>query len=132
MSSIVSDKLDSMFDMQEATQKMLGYSIDAMTAEERTAYIKEYALHMEHEMHEMLQELPYFKKWKKYAIDNDTCDDMLEKAQQEWADVTHFFLNISLALGFTPCMLLDMYATKNKTNHNRQKDTDNYKPCTGG
>lgn len=125
------DRLEEMFAKQSNLQKALGYDLQSMSTEERVAYIKEYALHLEHEIHEMLQELPFFKAWKHYP-DNDTTKlNMIKAAQQEWADVTHFFLNVSLALGFDAEYLMWLFLDKNAINHTRQQDTA-YKKCVGG
>lgn len=124
------DNLEMLFKYQENLQKELGYNLDEMTIEERVAYIKEYVLHMEHEAHEMLQELPYFKAWKKYPTEPIQQAQLLEVARKEWADVVHFFLNVSLALGFTPEQLVYTFIDKNMLNRNRQQDPA-FKKCTG-
>ena len=122
------DRLDEMFNKQEELQQALGYIFEYMNTEERVDYIKEYSLHLEHELHEMLQELPFFKSWKVYPEDEQTTADKFRAAQQEWADVTHFFLNVSLALGFNAEYLMWLFLDKNAINHNRQQKAD-YKRC---
>jgi dimeric dUTPase (all-alpha-NTP-PPase superfamily) len=121
------DCLYEMFKQQQELQERLGYDLSSLTMEERVSYIKEYTMHMDHEVHEMLQELPFFKPWKKYEDADHT--QMLSQARMEWIDVTHFFLNVSLALGFTPYELFLMYNAKNQVNHERQDNTEEYKPC---
>ena len=125
------DRLDEMFNKQEELQQALGYVFKHMTAEERVEYIKEYSLHLEHELHEMLQELPFFKSWKVYPENDQAIADKFRAAQQEWADVTHFFLNVSLALGFDAEYLTWLFLDKNAINHRRQHDVG-YKKCIGG
>lgn len=126
------DKLEFLLQQQAYLQMKMGYWFDAMTEEQRTAYIKEYAMHLEHEMHEMLQELPYFKPWKKYDTAAPIVEANLKAAREEWADVLHHFLNITLALGMNADDLCKLYEDKQKVNYARQADTANYKPCVGG
>lgn len=117
------DKLEQLMSMQEELQNKLGYDISGMPVAERTAYIKEYTLHTEHELHEMLAELPFFKPWKQYS------DISYDTARKEFVDALHFFINVALALGFSADELLELYMDKNKENYTRQEDTENYKPC---
>lgn len=122
------DKLDKIFTRQLKLQKALGYSFDTMTLEERAAYIREYTLHMEHEMHEMLQELPFFKSWKRYETDDMSMAFAYDKAREEFVDALHFFLNVAMALGFTSDELAEGFINKNNTNKQRQLQPE-YKKC---
>lgn len=121
------DKLDRLFAMQAAFQHELGYSIADLGKKERSAFIIEYAVHTEHELHEMLQELPYFKSWKKYDVAD--YEASIGKARGEFVDVLHFFLNVAMALGFTPDTLYRAFLDKHDINHARQRDTAHYKKC---
>ena len=80
----------------------------------------------------MLQELPHFKPWKKYDTSAAAVEANLKAAREEWADVLHHFLNITLALGMSADDLCDLYSKKQKINYDRQADKANYKPCVGG
>lgn len=122
------DKLDTLMHMQSALQDRLGYDLNGMGMRERTQYIKEYMLHAEHELHEMVQELPYFKPWKQSPSTHKEMQRMVDKAKEEYIDVLHFMLNIALALGFTADELYDGYIDKNMLNHRRQEQ-DGYKRC---
>ena len=117
------DKLDELFRKQEELQNKLGYDFSTMTDQQRSAYIIEYSQHLDHEMHEMLQELPFFKSWKKYP------EYDLEEAKQEFADALHFFLNVAMGLGFTADSLFFAFLGKNIINHVRQENTTEYKKC---
>jgi hypothetical protein len=123
------DRLSGLIEQQRSLQQALGYDILAMTTEQRVEYIKEYAQHLDGEMFEMMRELPYFKSWKKYSESEEAQAWMLAKARSEWVDVLHFFLNITIALGFTPEELYVMFFMKNHVNYERQEDTANYKKC---
>lgn len=121
------DMLCQIFNKQKELQESLGYNFDAMTDEELAAYVKEYAMHCDHELHEMLQEIPFFKPWKKYDTTSNSA--MWYAARAEFVDALHFFLNVAIGLGFTPEMLCAMYSEKHAINHTRQENTDEYKRC---
>jgi len=123
------DMLEELFKKQEALQKRLGYDFSKMPDKQRAEYVKEYAQHTDHEMHEMLAEIPFFKSWKKYSTSPTVTDTQWFKARLEFVDALHFMINCALALGFTPEELLKLYIGKNNENHIRQNDTSNYKPC---
>lgn len=123
------DKLQELLKTQGDFQVALGYKVSDMTSEERTAYIKEYILHFEDEAHEMLRELPHFKPWKKYSTNEEEVNQRLAAARLEWIDALHFFLNVTIALGFSAEELFRMYCDKHNINHERQEDADNYKKC---
>ena len=122
------DKLTEIFEKQGDLQAALGYTFDEMTDEERAGYIKEYALHTEHELHEMLAELPFFKAWKKYPKEGFR-EPMWNNSREEFVDALHFFVNMALALGFTATSLSEAYCKKNAINYDRQADTEQYKMC---
>lgn len=126
------DMLRDMLETQKHFQNDLGYDFDKMSFEKRVEYIFEYSRHLEHEIHEMMQELPYFKSWKQYTGNTGELVAMFRKAQAEWADVMHFFLNVTLALGLNANDLYVDYMQKHSTNHDRQKNTEIYKKCVDG
>lgn len=115
------DKLTEMLDTQARFQHRLDSGFFGMSVKERTAFIKEHSIHLNQEINEMLYELPFFKPWKDYS-DMSVDDTMaaLAKAKMECIDAWHFFMNIILALGFTPDEFYTMYMAKNKENHRRQ------------
>lgn len=121
------DKLEDVFCYQKELQVILGYNFEEMSLKEIVAYIKEYSIHMTQELHEMLYELPHFKPWKTY--NPQEYQDRFEAARKEWIDVMHFFLNISIALGYTANDLYAEYLLKFYENNKRQNKLDEYKPC---
>lgn len=124
------DMLVDLFQQQRQLQWDLGYRINNMSLQERAAYIKEYTLHTDHEMHEMLQELPYFKSWKQYPDENsEVMQFAYARAREEMIDALHFFLNVCIGLGFNAKELHDMYMNKHRENYVRQQDTKHYKKC---
>ena len=115
------EKLDHMMDMQRTFQERLGADFSSMTVRDRVAFIKEHSIHLSQEINEMLYELPYFKPWKDYTDVTEADEGFaILKARMECIDAWHFFMNIMLALGFTPESFYDMYIAKNKENHRRQ------------
>lgn len=116
-------KLQQMLNLQNKLQQRLGHDIPNMSLKERTSFIKEFSIHSNQEMNEMLYELPYFKPWKNY--DNLTPKDVetsLQLAREEFIDKLHFDLNIALALGMDEDMIHKMYCEKNNINHKRQDE----------
>ena len=126
------DKLDMLFKKQYDLQVQgMHYDFANMTTEQRAAYVKEYTMHCEHELHEALQEIPFFKPWKRYDKDDESEKNtvMWAKARKEFVDALHFFLCVAIGLGFTSDELYAMYCDKNAVNYERQKDQATYKPC---
>lgn len=126
------DNLTNMFRMQRTFQEELGYDFNHMSNEELVAYIKEYMLHCEHELHEVVQELPFFKPWKDYSqLAPHELREMFRKAEDEYVDVLHFFMNIGIALGFTGQTLFERFCAKHEINYDRQLE-EGYKKCVEG
>lgn len=123
------DKLTEMLTAQLELQQRLGFDFEAMTTEEKTAYIKEYSGFVGDELYEMQRELPYYKPWRKYSNDRELVAVQYDKARKEFADAIHFVLNIALALGLSADDIYKLYCDKNAINHQRQENTTEYKPC---
>lgn len=117
-------RLGQIFEKQDNLQKTIGYDFFMMTDDQRAAYIKEYWLHADHEAHEMLAELPYFKPWSKKSnnMSPEQRKEAFDKAKEEFVDVFHFVINIALALRISPQELFAAYVLKNDVNHDRQKE----------
>ena len=122
------DALQEILDRQLVAQEKHGYHFERMNHIVLTEYIKEYALHTQVELGEMLMELPYFKPWKVYPERYIDHIDMYDRARKEFIDAFHFMINIALALGFNSDMLLQMFIDKNDINRCRQTQPQ-YKPC---
>lgn len=116
-------KLQEMLNKQRALQDRLKYDIDGMDAKERTAFIKEFSIHLNQEINEMLYELAYFKPWKDYenltVHQHEFC---ISQAREEFIDAFHFMLNIALALGLDEDEMFKQYCDKNSINHKRQDE----------
>ena len=112
-----------MMDKQLELQERLGYDIDGMDTEDRADYIKEFSIHLTQELHELLYEIPFFKKWKNYSnMTEEEINTSWAAAKKEYIDMLHFMLNIGLALGLSAKEIHDMYMDKNKENHERQDE----------
>lgn len=91
--------------------------------EARVQYIKEHSIHLNQEINEMLYELPYFKPWKDYTSMGPEAQEIaFQKARCEMIDAWHFFMNIMLALGFSPEEFVAMYFDKHAENLQRQEE----------
>lgn len=113
--------LDTMLQMQRKFQERLGADFESMSTQDRVAFIKEYSIHLNQEINEMLYELPYFKPWKDYSGLTKADEQMMfEKAKMELIDAWHFFMNMMLGLGMTADEMYTMYIAKNRENHRRQ------------
>ncbi len=115
--------LQEMMDKQLELQERLGYDIDGMDTEDRADYIKEFSIHLTQELHELLYEIPFFKKWKNYSnMTEEEINTSWAAAKKEYIDMLHFMLNIGLALSLSAEEMHDMYMDKNKENHERQDE----------
>ena len=115
--------LQEMMDKQLELQERLGYDIDGMDTEDRADYIKEFSIHLTQELHELLYEIPFFKKWKDYSnMTEEEINTSWAAAKKEYIDMLHFMLNIGLALSLSAEEMHDMYMDKNKENHERQDE----------
>lgn len=113
-------RAQQIFQERVGTPKSIINPIGIRDMQQRTQYIKHHAQYVDQELHEMLRELPYFKEWKHYILNSSETIEQLEKAQVEYIDALHFFINIGLALGLTPERITEIYARKNIGNHVRQ------------
>lgn len=121
------DSLADMLRTQEAFQVRLDPMFHNKSTEERVQFIKEHSIHLNQEINEMLYELPFFKPWKDYSnMSKEEQEAALDKARMEMIDAWHFFMNISIALGFTAETFYDIYMCKISENHKRQDEGYTY------
>lgn len=115
--------LQVMFDKQRAFQTSLGTNLDNLSIQERVAYIKEHSIHLSQEINESLYELPFFKPWKDYTgMTVGEQELAMDKARKELIDAWHFFMNMALAMGFSPLSFYLEYMSKHKENYKRQEE----------
>jgi len=107
------DKLNEIFDMQDALNKRIGVNTDNMSQEEKTKWVLNYTRAMQQEMAELIDSVPW-KWWAKYQEFDE------QNAKVEVIDLFHFLISMAQVLGMTPEDVYEAYAKKNKVNHNRQ------------
>ena len=121
------DSLVEMFYTQADFQERLDPHFYSMSTEERVQFIKEHSIHLSQEINEMLYELPFFKPWKDYSsMSKEEQEAALERARMEMIDAWHFFMNMCIALDFTPNDFYNMYLSKMSENHKRQDEGYTY------
>lgn len=108
-------------------QRAFQHSVDARCESddkaERAQFIMDHVNYMNNEVAEMLQELPYFKKWKDYSkMTNEEMQEAYAKVKKEFVDIWHFVINIAIAIDLSPEELVTMYLKKNKENILRQTE----------
>jgi len=84
------------------------------TLTERIEAIKGNVLALEHELHELIDEM----SWKDWTVGPPFINR--DAAVKEGVDALHFLVNIFLHLDVTPAELLELYTAKNAVNHRRQ------------
>lgn len=115
--------LNSMMNKQEELQNRLGTDFDALTPEERAAFMRNHFVYLDQELQEALYEVPHFKLWKDYSkMSEEEHKEAWDKVKMELIDAFHFFMNMLLCAGMTAEELFVMYMQKNAENHRRQDD----------
>ena len=107
------DKLDEIFDLQNALNKRIGVNTDAMSDEDKAEWVLKYTLAMQQEMAELVDSVPW-KWWAKYQKFDE------QNAKVEVVDLFHFLISLAQVLGMTPEDVHNAYNKKNKVNHERQ------------
>ena len=107
------DKLDEIFDLQNALNKRIGVNTDAMSDEDKAEWVLKYTLAMQQEMAELVDSVPW-KWWAKYQKFDE------QNAKVEVVDLFHFLISLAQVLGMTPEAVHNAYTKKNKVNHERQ------------
>ena len=107
------DKLDELFDLQDALNKRIGVDTDGMTQEDKTKWVLNYTRAMQQEMLELIDSVPW-KWWAKYQEFDE------QNAKVEVVDLFHFLISLAQVLGMTPEDVHAAYTKKNKVNHDRQ------------
>lgn len=107
------DKLQEIFDMQDALNKRIGVNTDGMSEEDKTKWVLNYTRAMQQEMSELIDSVPW-KWWAKYQEFDE------QNAKVEVIDLFHFLISLAQVLGMTPDDVYEAYLKKNKVNHDRQ------------
>ena len=107
------DKLDELFDLQDALNKRIGVDTDCMTQEDKTKWVLNYTRAIQQEMSELIDSVPW--KWLAKYQEFDE-----QNAKVEVVDLFHFLISLAQVLGMTPEDVHAAYTKKNKVNHDRQ------------
>ena len=108
------DKLEEIFDMQEALNARIGVNTAGMNDDEKAKWILNYSRAMQQEMAELIDSVPW-KWWAKYQEFDQ------QNARVEVVDLFHFLVSMAQVLGMSADDVYQAYLKKNKVNHNRQE-----------
>ena len=110
----MSDKLEEIFQMQQALNKRIGVETAGMTEEEKIKWVLNYLRAMQQEMAELTDSVPW-KWWAKYQKFDE------QNARVEVIDLFHFLISIAQVLGMSADDVYQAYLKKNAVNHQRQE-----------
>ena len=109
----MSDKLEEIFQMQQALNQRIGVETAGMTEEEKIKWVLNYLRAMQQEMAELTDSVPW-KWWAKYQKFDE------QNARVEVIDLFHFLISIAQVLGMSADDVYQAYLKKNAVNHQRQ------------
>jgi dimeric dUTPase (all-alpha-NTP-PPase superfamily) len=109
----MSDKLEEIFQMQQALNKRIGVETAGMSEEEKIKWVLNYLRAMQQEMAELTDSVPW-KWWAKYQKFDE------QNARVEVIDLFHFLISIAQVLGMSADDVYQAYLKKNAVNHQRQ------------
>ena len=109
----MSDKLEEIFQMQQALNKRIGVETAGMTEEEKIKWVLNYLRAMQQEMAELTDSVPW-KWWAKYQKFDE------QNARVEVVDCLHFLISMAQVLGMSADDVFAAYVKKNEVNLKRQ------------
>ena len=107
------DKLEEIFQMQEALNQRIGVQMNEFSDEDKGKWILNYTRAMQQELAELVDSVPW-KWWAKYQEFDE------QNARVEVVDLFHFLISLAQTLGMTADDVHQAYIKKNKVNHERQ------------
>lgn len=107
------DKLQEIFDMQEALNKRIGVDTRNMDESQQVQWVLNYVRAMQQEMAELTDSVPW-KWWAKYQEFDK------QNARVEVIDLFHFLISAAQVLGMSADDVYQAYLKKNAVNHQRQ------------
>ncbi len=113
----MTDKMDIMFTMQEDLQRIMPpfrLAPADLPEEDRALFIRDMVFALADELHEVLGEVG----WKPWATSRHV---NIPGVKSELIDCWHFFMNLCLAVGFTPDQIFAAYTAKHQKNVDRQE-----------
>jgi dimeric dUTPase (all-alpha-NTP-PPase superfamily) len=107
------DKLQEIFDMQEALNARIGVKTRDMDKKQQVEWVLNYVRAMQQEMAELTDSVPW-KWWAKYQEFDK------QNARVEVVDLFHFLISTAQVLGMSADDVYEAYLKKNAVNHQRQ------------
>lgn len=107
------DKLNEIFQLQEALNQRIGVKMDEFSDEDKAKWILNYTRAMQQELAELVDSVPW-KWWAKYQEFDE------QNARVEVVDLFHFLISLAQTLGMSADDVYNAYTKKNKVNHERQ------------
>jgi dimeric dUTPase (all-alpha-NTP-PPase superfamily) len=108
------DKLEHIFEMQDALNKRIGVNTDELNEDEKVTWILNYTRAMQQELAELTDSVPW-KWWARYQKFDQ------QNARVEVIDLFHFLISLAQVLGMSADDVLRAYTQKNEVNFARQK-----------
>ena len=108
------DKLEDIFQLQEALNLRIGVDTAHMTDEQRQQWVLNYCRAMSQEIAELTDSVPW-KWWAKYQKFDK------QNARVEVVDLLHFLISLAQVLEMSADDVFDAYAKKHKVNVARQE-----------
>jgi dimeric dUTPase (all-alpha-NTP-PPase superfamily) len=107
------DKLEEIFQMQDALNRRIGVNLPPASDEEKAKWILNYTRALQQETAELIDSVPW-KWWAKYQKFDE------QNAKVEVVDLFHFLVSLAQTLGMTADDVYQAYLKKNAVNHARQ------------
>ena len=108
------DKLEEIFQMQDALNRRIGVNLPPGNDEEKAKWILNYTRALQQETAELIDSVPW-KWWAKYQKFDE------QNAKVEVVDLFHFLVSLAQTLGMTADDVYQAYLKKNAVNHARQE-----------
>src|SRR5215211_8986468 len=108
------DKLEEIFQMQDALNRRIGVNLPPSTDEEKAKWILNYTRAMQQETAELIDSVPW-KWWAKYQKFDE------QNAKVEVVDLFHFLISLAQVLGMSADDVFNAYCKKNEVNFKRQE-----------
>ncbi len=108
------DRLEEIFQLQEALNLKIGVNTSSMTDEQREMWVLNYCRAMSQELAELTDSVPW-KWWAKYQKFDK------QNAKVEVVDLLHFLISIAQVLGMSSEDIYQSYTKKHQVNLDRQQ-----------
>ena len=110
---MIKDRLEKIWELQEALNHRLGIQTGHLSEKEKQQWILNYCRALTQEIAELTDSVPW-KWWAKYQKFDE------QNARVEVIDLFHFLISIAQVLNMTPEDLYRAYLKKNAVNNQRQ------------